>query len=144
MLGLLIHIKLGKGLKMISLLFLLLAAICNSIMDNLKDHWYISKFNSLPIQFWNPEISWKLSFVRYTKYHLDAWHLFKSLMIIFIILSITLNMFYGNILIILLSTYIKSKFLSILIVIGIYGISWNLIFNLFYNHLLIKKDDKTK
>jgi len=119
---------------MISLIFFCLAAICNAVMDTLVHHFGISVFQKLNPQFWWPEISWKNKYVDFdpAKGHKklmidsfsDGWHVFKTLMIVFICLSIV--------------TYDFFNIPWWLMVIG-YGTLWNIVFNLFYNHILIKK-----
>jgi len=121
---------------------LLLAAICNSIMDNITHHWDESIFERPKGEitkwdmWWNPEYSWrnkyqdgdpkkplkKIVFGLFDKPFTDAWHTFKSLMITFLVASISCALFH-NIWYILLS-------------ITVLGTSWNLVFNLFYNKLL--------
>src|SRR5688572_9293791 len=69
----------------ISLFFFSLAAICNAVMDKLQFHFYTSIFQDKNPRFWNPELSWRYAkIVPFTKYKIDAWHLAKSLMIIFV------------------------------------------------------------
>lgn len=122
---------------LVSYLCFALAAFCNSVMDTLDHHFINSIFNSTKLddKFWNPSIShWTTPYLPYTKYKLDAWHLFKSLMIIFHALS--------NCFIFLAGTYITnlySEILSIFILLIVYGIIWNVPFNLFYNRILITK-----
>jgi hypothetical protein len=140
---------------MLSILFFVLAAICNACMDTLVHHFEISVF-CRPIMkqsLWNffcPAVSWKNKYIdRDPKKGLikwfwglidkpvfltDAWHLFKSLMIVFICLSIAAP-FFGEF-------HIKWKFAMWTYpaaIFFLYGLVWNLVFNLFYNHFLIKK-----
>lgn len=99
-------------------------------MDNLKDHYYKSIFNNnrLNKHFWDYNTSNKAPiYIEHSKYKVDAWHLFKSLMIIFICLSI----------ITFKPTFAFEKYLIFTFI--LYGIIWNVIFNLFYNHILNKK-----
>lgn len=133
-------------LLIISFLFISLAAICNAIMDTITHHWDISIFDEAEGEitkrdmWWNPDYSWinkyldknpekglkKIFFGLFDKPFTDAWHTFKSLMIIFIVLSIiTFN-------------YSLAIWYEYIIAFIIYGILWNLIFNLFYNKLLKK------
>lgn len=117
-----------------SLIFWMLAAICNAVMDTLEHHFSTSIFNhrKLKDKFWNPFISsWCAPYIRFTKYKLDAWHLFKSSMIVFQALSITFAWMYGPPLLNIWWYYIG--FFIML------GITWNGTFNIFYNHILIKK-----
>ena len=125
---------------MISLLLFSLAAICNAIMDTSVHHYHISilsKFKNT--NYWDGHISWKNKYNDTELIHgrikwlngiinkplifCDAWHLFKSLMIIFLVLSVlTFN-----------SNY------EWWIMLIIYGVNWNITFNIFYNNLLIKQ-----
>lgn len=122
---------------MISLMFWLFACVCNAIMDVLTTRYDVSIFGNFSNQlFWDWRISWRNKwkngdilqgekflfsstiFVFLT----DAWHLFKALMLLFIILSIY---FYVPI-------------------IGIFDISlffivWGITFELFYNKFLINE-----
>ena len=133
---------------MISLIFLSLAAICNAIMDTLQFHFYDSIFekdiktSSKWNQYWNPNISWRnkyingevawgrkkiLNIINYPVFLTDGWHLFKSLMLSFLFLSIfTFN--------------IKLDYWYYLPVLFIvYKTVWGMIFELFYKHILIRK-----
>jgi hypothetical protein len=97
-----------------SILFIILAAICNAVMDVLQFHFHTSVFKYMG-KLWNPDISWKVAkMLPFTKYKLDAWHIFKSMMIVFLLFAM-----YG---------------FSWWFVVG--GIVWNLTFNLFYNKIL--------
>ncbi len=108
---------------MISTVFIILAAFCNSVMDNISHHWYKSVFNKFNPNFWNPLVSCITAYVvPYTKYKIDAWHLLKSLMIVFICLSVVLYVPVVNPLV---------DFILL-------GLWWNTIFNIFYNHFLNK------
>jgi len=107
---------------MISYIFLALASICNAIMDTLTHHFSQSIFRNKNGDFWNPNISWRVAtYIPYTKYKVDAWHLFKSSMIIFICLAIV----FAN----------KLNIVDFVLL----GTLWNIVFNIFYNHLLISK-----
>lgn len=124
---------------MISIIFWILAAICNAIMDTCSHHFnesvfFYNSFFDTPnswrdkyiggtpengrrkIKFWK----WKFNYpVQLT----DSFHLFKMLMIVFICLSIV--------------TF-KPLF-NWWIDFTLFGLVWNLIFNLFYNKILLKK-----
>lgn len=87
---------------MISLLFLALAAICNSVMDTISFRYNISIFRNLNVKFWNPLYSWENKWKNgdpdqgerffgsstFLVFLTDAWHLFKSLSILFVALAI--------------------------------------------------------
>jgi hypothetical protein len=124
----------------LSLSFLVwdLAAICNAVMDTLKFHYYNSIFHTKygpNNAFWNEDLQGSKPYIiPGTKYKVNAWHLFKSAMIILQALS--------SCFIFLAGTYITVLPYKILIFIGlliIYGIKWNGFFNLFYNKILLKK-----
>lgn len=102
-----------------SFLFIFIAAICNSMMDNVGHHWYKSIFKRLDVKFFNPNVSWEYAKQIYG-YKVDFWHLCKSSMIIFLCLAII---------------YYKPLFGGLIDFI-LMGLVWNGTFNLFYNHIL--------
>jgi hypothetical protein len=130
----------------LSLLFFVLAAACNAVMDTLQYHFYSSKiYYTLrkPTQayWWNPEVSWKNKYIdRYPPNGLrkwlwfdvpftDGWHTFKSIMVLCLCFS-------------LLFAFLSERRAELwidLLCIPVWGICWNLTFNLFYNKILIKK-----
>ena len=123
------------------MIFFILAAACNACMDTLVHHFGISVFQKLNPQFWWPEISWRNKYILHNpdlghkKWVWDpvsdGWHIFKSLMIVFVCLSIaTFNPVWK---------YDFPSWLKIILTVSIYGLFWNSAFNLFYNHLLIRK-----
>lgn len=120
-----------------TIVFLILAAFCNAVMDVLSTRFYVSIFGNFKNrQFWDWNISWRnkwswgdkangekfflsstmLSFLT------DGWHLFKGLMIVFISLAI-----------------VCYKPLFGLIDIILFNCIWGITFELFYTKLLIKK-----
>jgi hypothetical protein len=118
-----------------SIIFIVLAAICNAVMDKITHHWDRSIFKQLKNSvWWNPSISWKNKYVNrdyknpikkiifglFDKPFTDAWHTFKSLMIVFLCLAICTYKFYSYFDFIILGTI------------------WNLTFNLLYNKVLKK------
>lgn len=117
-----------------AIIFLILAAICNAVCDTLVHHYYNSVFNKkgFPAKFWNPDLSSTEAYiVPHTKYKVDAWHLFKSGMICFLIGSIVMAHNNGE--------AILNVWWFYLIEYIYLGITWNAVFNLFYNKILIKK-----
>lgn len=69
-------------------IFLFLAAFVNGITDTLCFNFIQSRFRNLNPKWWNPNVSWQyvpltLGFVR-----LDAYHVFKYLMILFLAISV--------------------------------------------------------
>lgn len=114
----------------LSFLFFGIASMLNAVMDTLQFHFYSSVFSRRDPKFWDPAVSWKGSYVLpFTKYKLDAWHMSKSLMIIFQALACVILLFgdydYG--------------FFRVFLILIIYGIIWNGVFNLFWNYLLVRK-----
>jgi hypothetical protein len=131
----------------ISLTCLILAAICNAVMDTSTQHYPVSKLSKLNPLWWDGSISWKNKYVDgdYNKGRVkwflglnkpvqltDAFHLFKMLMIVFICLSIIT---FNKCLVIVGCEY---HWYSFLILLGIYGTFWNITFSLFYNKILKK------
>jgi len=106
---------------MISFLFLMFAAALNAVMDTLTHHYSISIFKFKEPKFWNPNVSWQyVNFLPFTRYRADAWHLVKSAMIICICFAIV---------------FFNGKWWYFFV----FGVVWNLTFNLFYNKILIRK-----
>jgi hypothetical protein len=93
---------------------LILAAFFSAVMDKTKDtiQYNSSVFKNWNKRFWNDEEP--SSFVPYTKYKLNAWHLSKSLLVICICAAMSRTIW---------------EFI-------IYGIIWNLVFNFLYNKAL--------
>jgi len=87
---------------MISLIFVLLAAVSNSVMDVLQFHFTRSIFIRGEHLFWNPEISWENKWkngdpsqgekfwgsTRWFVFATDGWHLAQFLMLTFFSLAI--------------------------------------------------------
>lgn len=123
----------------IAVIFLILGAICNACMDTLAHHYYNSIFNrkGYNAKFWNPVLSSTEAYIiPYTKYKLDAWHLFKSLMICFLIGAIIMSWQSGE--------AILNVWWFYLTVYIFLGIGWNLVFNLFYNIILVRHEATNK
>lgn len=118
---------------MVSVLFVILAAICNAVMDKVSFHYYKSIFVKYKPAFWYPQVSWKNKYIngnpcygrrKFLGFNLhpaftDAWHLFKSLMIVFLVSAI---IFYDPI-------------FCMLIDFIIFGITWNVVFVQFFNNI---------
>jgi hypothetical protein len=100
-------------------------AISKAIADTLYHHFTTSIFKWKDPRFWNPDISWKyVGFIKLTSFHPDAWHfansgfLFSAFAVMAIHKPILSHWYYE---------------------IGAGGIWFILVFNLFYNHILIRK-----
>jgi len=112
---------------MLSIIFIILAAICNAVMDTLSFHFSSSIFSKKKPNFWDPNISWRFA-KKIGGYKLDAWHLFKSSMIVFLVISIIIYNIFP------FPSIIKWYFQ-----VPILGVAWNLTFNLFFNKIFTKK-----
>lgn len=104
---------------MLSSLLVILAAILNAVMDRLENEtFFASVFKNTNEKFWYKRESWKYA-KRIFNYKIDGWHLSKSLMIICLCLAIVFyNPVFG------------------LIDFVLFGLLWNLTFNLFYNRII--------
>ena len=107
---------------MISLLFIAIAAACNAVMDRTENAPAFNKsvFNHFDVKFWLKEVSWQYA-PKFFGWRYDCWHVAKSLMVVFCVLSI-----------IIYSPILGGVFDFLL-----FGIVWNLTFNLFYNKILV-------
>ena len=124
------------------------AAICNSIMDTLTHHFGSSVFKELDPIFWNALLSGNNKYIngipslgrRYTtilgikiiipSFFSDAWHPFKSAMIIFLAIALVNyrpSTVFENI------QYAKEY--NQCLDIAIFGLSCNLTFSFFYKHI---------
>lgn len=137
---------------MLSVIFLVLASICNALIDTCQFHFEQSMIH-LPgrkkwNQWWNPLESWKNKYkgrnyklgrrmvtlfgretpIKYPTNFTDAFHCFKTLMIVFIIIAITVFS-------ILEYKTIHERLLFIIIL----GAAWNVTFTLVYNILSNKE-----
>ncbi len=108
-----------------SLLFLVLAAAFNALMDSVEYETAFEKsiFSKLNPKWWCKSISWEyVKFLPFTKYRPDAWHLAKSSMVVCIVLALVF------------SVPVSAKLPYFIIL----GLAWNISFNLFYNHIFRK------
>lgn len=129
-----------------SLFFIVLAAICNAVMDTSVHHYNTSIFKKSKSKiWWDGENSWKNKYIGgnpkngRVKWFLgfnkpvqltDAFHFFKMLMIIFLCISIiTFDK---------CSVFVDCniRWHSFIIILSLYGLLWNLTFSLFYNKIL--------
>ena len=131
---------------MIVILFLILSficwsssAFCNSVMDTITHHWWNCKFHSPKYNeaFWNPDSKKKPYIIPHTKYKVNAWHLFKSAMIVLQALSACFIFLVGVQLDVNTNKWILV--LDFIVLLTVYGILWNSVFNPFYNKILINK-----
>ena len=115
---------------MISLLFIALAAICKAVVDTCGHHFDTSVFKWLPRKFWDGEYKrYEPQFNR--KYKWDAWHIFNSGMITMLLIAWVC---YKQ------QLFLFSKvWLNKAAEVGIGGVVFILVFNLFYNVILRRK-----
>ena len=119
---------------MVSCIFIFLAAVCNAVMDKTQFHFHKSIFKTLNPYFWNGEISWQNKYInrdfnqgfkKTPVQFTDAFHLFKSLMIIFFVAAVV---YYKPMI---------NAFIDFLI----FGACWNGTFNCFFNKILANEND---
>ncbi len=121
-------------------LFIVLAAICNAVMDTLAHHYSVSIFKNDNPNYWDASISWKNKYINGDKSQgrvkwifgidkpeqlTDAWHLFKTLFLLFFITAIAVHNYNENI----LYSICKNGFFYIIV------------FNIFYNGFLYSPDN---
>lgn len=103
-------------------LFIVLAAFFNAVSDTLSHHFYTSIFSKKNPKWWDPNISWNyVKFLPFTKYRPDAWHLSKSAMIFCIC-----------------AAAVSPGIFHPVIDYALLGIVWILVFNLFYDKILVR------
>lgn len=103
---------------MLSSLLVILAAYFNALMDRLENEtFFTSVFKNMNQKFWYKRESWKYA-KRVFNYKIDGWHLAKSSMIVCLCLAIV---------------FYTPMFGWIDFV--LFGLLWNLTFNIFYNRI---------
>lgn len=134
-------------LLLIPIILYCLCGICDAIMETCSDHFSISIFKKLNPNIWNKNISWVNKYINdnpanglkkiilfgiifnYPVQLTDAWNFFKMikevLTIIAIIVAICININCNGL-------FIFGYFITLCIV-------KSLIYNLFYNKILLKK-----
>lgn len=136
---------------MISLLIFILASICSASMDKCQFHYNKSIFSKLNNdKYFSAELSWTNKYIDgdfkkgmrkclwglfdYPVCLTDFWHLMKSSMLFLTVLSIV---FYEP----TLSYFNFGLCQPILWIFDfiLFGIAWNLVFNLFFNRILAKR-----
>lgn len=117
----------------LTIVLVAITAISTAAAHTLKDHFDISIFSRYKREFWDPLISWRNKYIdrdpakgRNHKFvpFTDAWHMLNSLTISAFLVFPLLNPY---ILIHPILTYV------------LLGIIHILTFNLFYNHIFLKK-----
>jgi hypothetical protein len=124
---------------MVSILLIFLAGACNAIMDRISmEHFDSSRFHKLNPGFWNADISWRNKWKggmkscgekfwgssRLFVWMSDAWHLFKSIMLVLILLAVVLY----------------RPIINIYFDFALNGAIWVFGFTLFYNKILPLKN----
>lgn len=114
------------------IIFIILAGIFKAVTDTISHHFFTSVFKKMDQRFWNPEVSYKyVGFLPLTKYRLDAWHLFNSLMISSFLSALCFDP--------VLHVHVLNHFLNSVLNLFVCGVSFNVSFNIFYNHILRSK-----
>lgn len=131
---------------LISIACWILAAMCNAVMDKLSHHYSTSIFVKYDPQFWNPKVSWKNKYKNGRKSlgpafflstgilvaFTDAWHLFKSSMIVLLAISVVTFPYAYQICI------FDNTILNALAWIVLFGVAWNVPFSFMYHTALTK------
>ena len=136
-------------MQILSLIFFAIAAICNALMDTIQFHWCTFRWNNqVNDQWWNPTISWRNKYIdgdpkkglRFKgiwgglSNFLDAWHFFKMTQIFLIVFSIISFPFSFKI------CFFDSYFWNELIWVIIFGVAWNVPFNIFFTKIFVVKN----
>lgn len=136
---------------MVSILFFILAAICNAVMDRVAERPLFNEsiFKGWPKWWDHKDKTWRRKYlwdvkgklnirlgrrkligpINYPVQLLDPWHFFKMLMVLFIACSIVTA---------LMSFYDRTWF-SALVALTLYGLIWNFTFTIFYDWVLKRK-----
>lgn len=111
------------------ILAVILAAICNAVMDRTENEsFYTSVFRKKNKWFWYKRESWDKA-KKIFSWKFDAWHIFKSLMLLFWTIAIIL---YGH----SWRLQFGSEVINVLKDVALAGAAWIVFFNLFYNKIL--------
>ena len=117
---------------MITYILIALAAIFKAIADTLDDHFDTSVFKNLAWQWWDANRATTKKFW-FTGYKFDAWHISNSLMIVCFIIAASIH----QPLHIKIGSFEFKAWGGVAIL--IYGLSFNVVSNLFYTHILRRK-----
>lgn len=130
-------------LKYLTISFIILGSGFNAVTDVLDHHYSDSVFSEYNEQYWNPAVSWTNKYIDGDKsqgrkqWHIiffnlpipvvwsDAWHLFKMLWIVMMLLAIAINL--------------SKEFWEKVYWFFLLGILWNAVFELFYSKILRKE-----
>lgn len=117
-------------------------------MDTLQFHWYKFRWKKqVNYQYWNPAVSWENKYINSNpkdgfKYKtpwgfmanfLDAWHLFKMIMIISLALAVVCFPIGFKVCV------FNNYWLNGVLWMAILGVAWNVPFNIFFNYIFVKK-----
>jgi hypothetical protein len=130
-------------LLLIPVLLYCIGGIFDAMMDTCSDHFSISVFKNLNPNYWNKNVSWSNKYVNNDPTQgfkrwcgiiipvalTDAWHLFKSSKEIFNCLALASAAYIG----------FPYSFDLIILYFVIAGLSRDLVFVIFYDHLLKSK-----
>lgn len=110
------------------LILIFLAAFFYAVHEVVDNHFSISVFNKKNPAFWDGQQSWKTA-KRIFNYPVDAKHLASSGMIVMMCLSTCIAQF----------SQFQIKFLNWWEQLIACGIIWIIVFNTFFNHILVAK-----
>ena len=132
---------------MLSVLFLVLAGMCNAVMDKIVFHWDDSVFKGSKLDWWaNPEVSYKNKWKNNSNssggekfpgsstvfvWVTDLWHFAQSFMISFFVLA---TLFYGDGIINVFDTSFVNIICDFIILKGVFSLT----FELFWSVILKK------
>ena len=118
----------------LTIIFLVIAAICKAVKDAVEFHYDYSIFSKFNAKYWNPSISWKNKykgdlktpkfwgsttvFVMFT----DAWHLFDFLQLVSFLLAI---IFYNKMI-----YFVVDFVIFYILFCGVFELFYSLIFKL--------------
>lgn len=126
---------------MISLILWAIAPILNAIMDICESEAYFTSIFPQDsanrwLYFWYKRLSWNFGGnKKLFGYKFDGWHIAKSIMIILIVASALIQIYFEGQWI----HWVSSIWLNILVEFCIKGLIWNTVFTLFYHKLLRAK-----
>jgi hypothetical protein len=117
---------------MVSIIFFILAAICNAVMDKINFHWDESIFKGSRFEQWaNPAVSYRNKWKNHV-WTTDLWHFAQSFMISFFILG---GLFYEGGLV----TVFEPFWVNTLIDFILFKLVFSLTFELFWSTVLEKR-----
>jgi len=120
-------------LSLLPLVCIILAAVCNAVMDRIDDeNIHDSIWKGSNWEWWYKRESWDNA-KKIFGWKYDGWHVFKSAMIVFLISAIVIACYTGP----LFNFGTTWQMIGLQII--FYGFVWNGTFNLFYDGVFKRK-----